>query len=979
MFNARSLANKTTGVIEMFKDNSLDICLLTETWIRLSDVAKMAEIHERKLEFFNKPRRGKGGGVGFLFNPQRVHLIRNDTAKYSSFEVLESLLCTPGSVIRLCVVYRSTKTRRKIDYDLTKQSLFFREFSEYLDCLQAKSGKPLICGDFNFHMQLSDKDYFAKQFQTLLVDRGLKQHVQAPTHMLGGCLDLVITHPGTEDNIEVNDIDVLPDTGTTSDHFLVTFTTPVEMIKKVQHPRVEKQFRELDKINLDTFKADIVEMMPHPTSLASLDDIIRTYNEVLTNVLDNHAPVKQITVRDRDKPCWWNNTCQTATKDKRRAERLFRKNKSDPERRLDFNEKQVDSSIILERERNRFYTKKLSDSVGDPKSTYKIINSLWDKEHTTGKLPKGLSDIDNATGLKNFFHEKVSKIYAGIEEVKKSKSRSNDLGQDPVSIEQAPPVGSEKATHFKLLLQDDVEQILRGMGTKSCPLDPIPTWLLKNCLIELLPMITTIVNLSLQTASFPKVLKTALVRPLLKKTSLDPDVLGNYRPVSNLSFLSKLIEKCSHLQLTEHIEKNNLFPRLQSGYRKGHSCETAVIKIHNDILMAMDRKSHVVLMLIDLSAAFDTINHAYLLRRLQTVYNIDGDVLQWIKSYLSNRTFRVNVNGSYSEEAELLIGVPQGSILGPLLFILYTKGLQSLASKYNFSIHLYADDTQIYFEYDPSGDCEPIITALQNCFGDIKSWMADNYLKMNDGKTEIMEIHSPYTPEPPYDNFELGGCYIDTTNKAKNLGFWFDHSLSLDAQISQVAQTSFINMRKLRRIGSKLSGDLKVQLVHACIHSILDGCNAAYFSLTKCQLGRLQRIQNSAVRYIFNLKGKERWQSMTPLLQKLHFLPVYFRIRYKLAYLAFKCLNNLAPSYLSSLVTVRQETMKAVRSNSDFFLLYQPPEPRCTKTRGAFSYSAPKVWNSLPYALRSMSEAESFKRALKTHMFEQAFGGSQEN
>ena len=958
----------------MFNDNSLDICFLTETWLRLSDVAKMAEIHERKLELFNKPRRGKGGGVGFLFNPKRIHLVRNDTAKYSSFEVLESLLTTANSTVRLCVVYRSTKTRRKVDYDLTKQSLFLREFDEYLDCLQAKSGKPLICGDFNFHMQLSDKDYFAKQFNTLLMDRGFEQHVNKPTHMLGGCLDLIITSTEPEDSIAVNNIDIVPDTGTTSDHYLVTFTTPVDMVKKVQHPRVEKQFRELAKIDLESFKTDVVAKMPHPTSLTSLDEAIKAYNEVLTNVLDDHAPVKKITVRDRDKPCWWNGTCQEATIAKRRSERMYRKDKSNPELKLEFNEKQVDSAIILERERNRFYTKKLSDSVGDPKSTYKIINSLWDKEHSAGKLPKGLSDQDNATGLKDFFHEKVSKIYTGIEEVRKCNGGSIN-SQDPVGIEEVPPPETEKASYFKLLLEDDIEKVLRGMGTKSCPLDPIPTWLLKNCLAELLPMITMIVNLSLQTASFPSILKAALVRPLLKKASLDSDVLGNYRPVSNLSFLSKLIEKCSHLQLTEHIAKNNLFPNLQSGYRKGHSCETAVIKIHNDVLMAMDRKSHVILMLIDLSAAFDTINHEYLLRRLQKIYNIDGDVLLWIKSYLSNRTFRVNVNGTYSEEAELLIGVPQGSILGPLLFILYTKGLQSLASKYNFSIHLYADDTQIYFEYDPKGDCVPIIEALKKCFSDIKSWMADNYLKMNDSKTEIMEIHSSYTSEPPYDSFELGGCFIDSTDKAKNLGFWFDRDLSLDAQISQVAQTCYVNMRKLRRIGSKLSGDLKVQLVHACIHSILDGCNAAYFSLTKHQLGRLQKIQNSAVRYIFNLKGKERWQSMTPLLQKLHFLPVHYRIRYKLAYLAFKCLNNLAPTYLSSLIAARQETIKDVRSNSDYFLLHQPSEPRCTKTRGAFSYSAPKVWNSLPYSLRSMSEAEAFKRALKTHLFEQAFGG----
>ena len=189
---------------------------------------------------------------------------------------------------------------------------------------------------------------------------------------------------------------------------------------------------------------------------------------------------------------------------------------------------------------------------------------------------------------------------------------------------------------FKTMTQSEVAAIIKSMGNKTCSLDPIPTGLLKDCHYELFPIITSIVNLSLQTGSFPESLKTALLKALLKQIKLDSDDLSNYRPVSNLAFISKLIEKCAEIQITEHIDNNGLFPALQSGYRKNHSCETAVVRIYSDLLMAIDKQSHAILVLIDLSAAFDTINHTLLIKKLKNVYHLDGQVIAWISSYLSN-------------------------------------------------------------------------------------------------------------------------------------------------------------------------------------------------------------------------------------------------------------------------------------------------------------------------------------------------------
>ena len=214
----------------------------------------------------------------------------------------------------------------------------------------------------------------------------------------------------------------------------------------------------------------------------------------------------------------------------------------------------------------------------------------------------------------------------------------------------------------------------------------------------MLPVLTKIIKSSLQNSHFPKTWKDANVFPLLKKIGVD-FALDNLRPLSNLKFVSKLTEMAACNQIHSHVSANNLYPSLLSSYRKGHSTETALLKIVHDILLNMKEEHVTPLVLLDLSATFDTIDHDILIQRLTTKFGINGVVLNWFKSYLEGRSQHISVQGSVSEQFDLNWGVPQGSCLGPLLFILYASELFNVLEAHIPIVHCYADDTQLYLSF----------------------------------------------------------------------------------------------------------------------------------------------------------------------------------------------------------------------------------------------------------------------------------------
>ena len=335
---------------------------------------------------------------------------------------------------------------------------------------------------------------------------------------------------------------------------------------------------------------------------------------------------------------------------------------------------------------------------------------------------------------------------------------------------------------------------------------PLPRDLFKLCLSDLLPHITSIVNSSLTSGIFPESLKHARIVPLLKKQGLDTDELSNYRPISNLALLGKIIERMAVKQLQDYLCENCLHAPMQSAYRPYHSVETALLRVQNDILSALDVHKEALLVLLDFSAAFDTLDHSQLLNRLSVRYGIKDKVLQWCSSYLTGRTQSVTIGNASSDPVSLKCGVPQGSVAGPVAFILFSAPLQDIIAAHGIQCTVYADDTQLLITFPPE-DRELAARKMEACIADIRAWCQQNMLVLNDSKTELVHFSSKFIESSSFPGLKIGDTTIKPSSNVRDLGAVMDPYLEMLQHVNSVCKGALAGIRKIGQIRHYLNQD----------------------------------------------------------------------------------------------------------------------------------------------------------------------------
>ena len=973
LLNIRSLLHpmRPFQIFDITDSQHPDVICLTETWVTPdTSTAFLADATPPGYSLFSFPTsiskpdlaRHLGGGTAFLVKDP-LNPIALSHPSYSSFDASSITLKLLSSKLTIFNIYRRPSSSVHSD----KLSVFLDQFQNFLTTAATTPHEFLITGDFNFHVD-DPTDSSALQFLSLLSSFNLSQHVSIPTHNKGHCLDLVITTVNSTLHPSISSHLVSP-----SDHFPLTVNLNIAPLPPP--PPQLRTFRSFRSFDIDAFLADLANsrLVTHPPG--SLGSLLIAYDTTLHALLDKHAPTisKFFTVGSRSNP-WFTPALRIFRSARRSAENLWKSTRA-PEALAALKTLTNRYHKLISSAKKRYFANLVTSNSDNPQRLWKTVNSILHRirQHP---LPSSLSGQSLSDSFASFFSDKIEKLRLAF---------SPTTSSDP--HHPHPPSPPPDFSSFTPASEDEIRKLIFDSPNKQCDLDPIPTWLLKKCLPVLLPTITRIVNMSLTSGTFPSSFKHSIVSPLLKKPSLDKENLSNYRPISNLSFLSKLTERIVKSRLVSHLTSNSLLNPFQSAYTKHHSTETVLLSLVDNLITSIGSQQASCLCLLDLSAAFDTIDHNILLNRLSSWFGISGSVLNWFKSYLSSRSFSVLCNSSSSSSRPSPYGVPQGSVLGPILFILYTTPLSHLISSTSTNHHLYADDTQLFLSFIPSAFQETI-AHLESTLQHISDWMSANLLTLNPSKTEFLLIGLPQQLAK-ISNPSLSpssGTTITPTTSARNLGFIFDDHLDFSKQISALSKSCYLQIRDLRRVRSCLDHKTACTIATSLVHSKLDYCNSLYQGLPQVNLIRLQHIQNSLARAVVSAP---KFSHVTPLLRSLHWLKIPQRIEYKLCSITLKTLQSSKPIYLRNLITIQPQ--RSTRSSAFLTLSRLPCTSRVKATNRAFRYAAPCIWNSLPQSLRTLSSfstssssvtgssqllalsTATFLSKLKTYLFQQSY------
>ena len=591
LLNIRSIRNKISYVSELVSEFNLDVLCLTETWLLRSDTNIIEASLPKTHSLLHVPRPQEfgdhGGGVAIIYSLAMSNIRQVFTdLEVSSFEFLEVTINVNRHIIRVAIIYRP-------GHPGTDRS-FVEEFGSFLEVFSSKDGRLLICGDFNYWVDYPQNKPYSSEFLELIDINGFFNHVTGPTHISGHTLDLILS---PADSSFLTGLTIEPVDPVISDHDLVTFH--VDLPRPASYTKTIKfqNYRNIDQ-------ASISQEIEHSlnavdVSALSADHLVEMHRDFFLSISALHFPevVKNIIIRD-DAP-WYDSSIVSLRKVRRQAERRWRRLRT-PSARLDFISARDAVVSLISCRKVEYYKHKVAACGKDQRQLYALLNSLLNRK-SAPILPHSDSAADLASAFSGFFTEKISGIRVDLSRVPLGGEFLVDFSDhvDVVSTLQ----------NFHQVDSDGVRGLIRRLNKTHCQLDPINVSKIPLAYESASPFVTKIINKCFEESNFVLSEKESLIHPSLKKPGLDCENMANYRPVSNLTFLSKIIERAMLDQLNPLFVQNGVIPVVQSAYREFHSTETALCKIHNDLVTNTCSRKTSLLLLLDLSAAFDTVDH----------------------------------------------------------------------------------------------------------------------------------------------------------------------------------------------------------------------------------------------------------------------------------------------------------------------------------------------------------------------------------
>ena len=836
--------------------------------------------------------------------------------------------------VAICTFYKPPSIPCKVFNDIFDSLMYI--FNRYEE--------PILTGDFNVNM-LNEKSPDVRVLNdSIIAPFNLTQIITEPTRITAKTatlLDLFLVK--NKEKVLASGTCEVPGV---SDHNIIYLGYD---IRKPKFKPFEVTVRDFKNFNVEGFLAAAeLENFENVYNVGTIDDKITIMENSINNLLDIYAPYKTFTITKKDPTPWLDDDDIRETMNKRDLFKInYHKTGNED---YDKNYKTL-RNMVTKKRRNAF-----------SKYVNKILNSKV----------KNSKDFYNAARKLKLISDKAQKgkIHFSPEELNNAFLKNNNAKIDPAFIQTktAELYNKTLPSIYKFSLhyvsENDIRKVTKSIKSMSLGVDCINIFVIKTLLNRILPVLQHIINKSFENGIFPSRWKRATVIPIPKMPV--PLCPSDFRPISILTAFSKIIEKLMNIQMVEYLTKHKLLDPMQSAYLKNHGTHTALLKLTEDILDAIDDSEITLLVFLDFSKAFDTVNHELLLAKLD-ILGFDEFSCNWIRSYLSDRYQRVKTDSGFSPWERVINGVPQGSILGPLLFLILISDMR--ISIWNGSYITYADDTNLYWNSSVENAKETLKNATA-VISSVSTYCRNNCLRINLDKCKYMFLGSRNNIKKLKDlnlaTPTINGFKMEYVNTYKVLGIHFDEVLSWRKQVNVVIGRAVSNFLQINRLGKFLTTESKTNLCQSIVLSHFEYCNNVYLNMDKSLKNKIQKIQNWCIRFIFNVKRRQHCD-YDACLKKLNWLNMENRRIKQGLTLIYKILHGLAPDYLCDMFSLVSE-IHNVNTRSAISSIWINKSITSQIHLKAFTVEMAKIYNSIPEDLKKCNNVFSFKNKIHVYL-----------
>ena len=937
-YNIRSLYPKLDEVLAELNalNYEFSIICFTESWLN-KDLQHLATITDYNSYHSLRNDGRRGGGISaFISQQYSVKILQDLTYVHLHIETLFLELFKGGKTVLCGIVYRPPDGA---------DNLFFESLNQILSSINRQQYKEIIlCGDYNYDLLNYHNNPSVQTFLDTANSYAFFPLISKPTRITTDNATLI-------DNIFVTtpvQITAGSLISSLSDHlpvFLIhrhIFTGREQVAPEVITFRLVNN-RTLSQIHTALSQHDFSDIV----GCGDVTEAVARLDCVLYEYYNQYCPLitKTISPKDKQKP-WITRDIVNEIKRRQNLQVIYKMGKISE---ATFKRFRNYVTAKIRTSKSNYFRAKFGDYKNNIKVTWKIINSIirpnskQKKEQIQSLIVNNNTITENrniADALNNFF------VNVGINITKHLNRQNTDHIQYLTGSFDNP-------FSFRPVTTTDIEKVILSLKNKSSDTKTVPAKILKHLHVIIAPVLKSIINKSFESALFPDNLKIAKVVPIFKdgqKTNC-----SNYRPISILPVISKIFEKCAHKQLYDFFQLHNILVREQYGFRSGKSTTNAIVNFLNYLYQHLDKRYHIFSIFLDFSKAFDCVNHTILISKLRH-YGVRGLALEWIISYLTNRQQYVVVGDAASSMVPIKTGVPQGSILGPLLFLIYINDLAKVTNFFKFI--LYADDSTLSCKFTP--DALPNIhNEINNKLEIVSNWLTANKLSVNISKTKYILFSYKNKIEIP--TIKIGQGTINSIDHIKFLGVYIDQHLNFNQHVNYLTNKISKSIGILHKVKYILPRDVLRALYIALIQPYFIYGIEAWFGATKTTINKLQILQKSCIRAINNLKYYDHTSHFFRLNKILKLEDLN---KQQIAIYLYKTLNTDYDTNLSeSLTTHREIHTHSTRHNTALVV----PRLSRVKSQSCIEFRGTKIWNELPSHIRDLPSRTAF--SIKTRQF----------